>query len=98
MAKTILYLFFLPFLFISCQSESGKNNHPAPTTNSGIVVADTILYPVDIINLDMTNTWASSRLRNLEHQKLIDLLFQAVYKAKPKHWIITTGNPSRRRN
>lgn len=80
MSKTVLYLVVLLFLFISCQSESGKSNQPDSPTNSGIVVADTILYPVDIINLDTTNTWASSRLRNLEHQKLIDLLFEAVYE------------------
>ena len=82
MFKKTLYLFLLSFSILSCQSESGKKEAPTVSANSGIIVADTILYPVDIINLDTTNTWASSRLRNLEHQKLINLLFEAVYEGK----------------
>ncbi|WP_291862223.1 hypothetical protein [Marinilabilia sp.] len=80
MHKSFPLLFVLQFLFQACQPESGETTTSSAQSTSGIVVADTIIYPVDIINLDSTNTWASSRLRNLNQQQTADLLFKAVYE------------------
>jgi hypothetical protein len=84
MQKSLILLFVLPFLFPACQTKSREDTTSSVPCASGVVVADTIIYPVDIINLDSANTWASSRLRNLDHHKITELLFEAVYQGKAK--------------
>lgn len=84
MQKLLILLIVLQFLFPACQTNPGEDTISSVPSASGMVVADTIIYPVDIINLDSANTWASARLRNLDHKKTTDLLFDAVYEGKAK--------------
>lgn len=85
MIKQILAasLFVLIFSFVACnQPPSGKEG--TSSQSIGEEVADTILYPVNIINLDSTDTWADTRLKNLDHEQLTDLIFEAVYNGNAK--------------
>lgn len=80
--KTLYFLFFPLIAFSACNTPSSPNAPSTSSSEGNVVVADTILYPVDVINLDTTNTWATRRIRNLNHKKMTDLLFEAVYSGK----------------
>ncbi|WP_462319323.1 hypothetical protein [Marinilabilia sp.] len=85
MIKQILSasLFVLIFSFAACK-QAPRESEGTGTMSKGIEVADTILYPVNIINLDTTDTWADTRLKNLRHKKLTDLIFESLYEGKIK--------------
>jgi hypothetical protein len=70
-----------------------KNSEPAQTKDIGTLVADTILYPVDIINLDSTDTWADTRLKKLQHGKLTNIIFEALYNGKATAYDYYTHKP-----
>jgi len=79
-------------LMVAC----GKNRQQSSSfdrTISGIEVADTILYPVDIINLDTTDTWADQRLKHLHRQQMIDMLFESVYQGKAQAYDYYSDQP-----
>ena len=48
------------------------------------LLADTIIYSVDIINTDTLDTWADLRLKNMNTQKLIEEVFENVYNGSLK--------------
>lgn len=50
--------------------------------NTSHLLADTIVYSVDIVNIDTLDTWADWRLRNLNTQKLIEEVFENVYSGR----------------
>ncbi|MFW6371343.1 MAG: hypothetical protein ACOC10_09085 [Bacteroidota bacterium] len=66
---------FLLAITIGCQPSPKK----VKKTARGFEVADTIIYPVDVMNLDSADEWTDTRLKNLRHQELTDLFFEAVY-------------------
>ncbi len=47
--------------------------------SSGALIADTILYPVTIINPDSTDTWTDQRLKRLNRTSFTNQLFEALY-------------------
>jgi len=57
------------------------------------LLADTIIYSVDIVNTDTLDTWADWRLRHLNTQKLISEVFDNVYKGKLKAYDYFTDAP-----
>jgi len=85
MIKQILSasLFVLIFSFLACK-QTPSTNEGSGSMSKGIEVADTILYPVNILNLDSTDTWADNRLKNLRHKKLTELIFESLYSGKAK--------------
>ncbi len=48
------------------------------------LLADTIVYSVDIINSDTLDTWADWRLRNMNTPKLVEEVFENVYSGQLK--------------
>jgi len=63
----------------SCKTDRQKETRPVRNIETGYEIADTIIYPVDVINLDSTDSWAATRLKRLQHKELTDLFFQAIY-------------------
>ncbi|PWE01443.1 hypothetical protein [Marinilabilia rubra] len=76
-------LFVLVFSLAGCNQTPSKSFN-AGSKNKGIEIADTILYPVNVINLDSTDTWADTRLKNLHHKNLTDLIFKSLYSGNAK--------------
>jgi hypothetical protein len=93
MIRQIFVAFVLALTCGACNTSMNKNSESVRTKDSGTLVADTILYPVDIKNLDSTNTWADSRLKNLQHKKLTDLIFEALYNGKATAYDYYTHKP-----
>jgi len=83
MQKPILLIsLFFTIFFSACNTQQGKETRSADSTIAGTVVADTIIYPVNVLNPDSADEWATRRLKNVNHQKLTDLLFESVYEGK----------------
>lgn len=78
--------------FIACKHEGGKQASPEEHI-TGIQIADTILYPVDIINPDTTDKWADIRLRRLQRKRMVNMLFEAVYQGNAKAFDYYTDEP-----
>ncbi|MBK3517187.1 hypothetical protein [Carboxylicivirga marina] len=77
----IVVCFF--FVFNACkqkQTSSSSTDFKAP----GHCIADTIIYPVVIKNLDSLDVWTEQCLSQLERQKFVDQIFDAIYKRKAK--------------
>ena len=85
MSKQILSSFLLVSIFtlVAC-TPSDTDNAKSKEQFPGTEVADTILYPVDVINLDSTDTWADTRLKKLHREKMTDLIFKSLYSGKLK--------------
>ncbi|MGQ1890927.1 hypothetical protein ACT29H_10825 [Thermophagus sp. OGC60D27] len=86
-------IILIPLIFMAA---CGKNNPSSSSSNSpltGIELADTIIYPVDIVNLDTTDTWADQRLKRLQRQRMINLLFESVYQGKAQACDYFTDQP-----
>jgi hypothetical protein len=78
--RTILFI-TLAIILINCSGGSDSREiktGPVP----GIMLADTISYPVVIKNPDTTDTWTTECLLPLDRKKLVDMVFDAVYKHK----------------
>ena len=52
--------------------------------NTSHLLADTIVYSVDIINTDTLDTWADWRLRHMNTTKLVEAVFENVYSGRLK--------------
>ena len=53
-----------------------------PSTETGYVFADTIIYDVIIKNPNSDDTWTELCLKNLKREQFIDKLFESVYTKK----------------
>lgn len=85
----IKYLFILCLLFFiavisSCKTDRQKETDTVRHIETGYALADTIIYPVDVINLDSTDSWADTRLKRLQREELTDLFFEALYNGDAK--------------
>ncbi|MDG5800933.1 hypothetical protein QA597_11240 [Marinilabiliaceae bacterium ANBcel2] len=43
------------------------------------IIADTIIYSVDIVNYDSMDTWTEYRLRHMQTEKFVENIFKKVY-------------------
>ncbi len=89
--KKILIIALIPILLYNCtqQTERVKTTPGIP----GIMLADTISYPVVIKNPDTTDTWTTECLMPLDRKKLVDAVFDAVYKNKAQAYNYFTNKP-----
>jgi hypothetical protein len=90
--KPLLLLTTFVALITSC-SKHEKNQFDNNTLSNTYLIADTIIYPVRIKNLDSTDTWADERLQHLKHQKLVDGIFQSVYSGKSTAYTYMSNKP-----
>lgn len=86
--KQTLILFALVFLFLAGCVETKVQEGVVVLSEKGLntshLLADTIVYSVDIINTDTLDTWADWRLRHLNTAKLVEEVFENVYSGRLK--------------
>ncbi len=75
-----------------------NRNHPdlsgKPLENdtvTGIVLADTIIYDVHLVNHNPDDHWATQRLKNLNLKLMIDNVYEQVYSGQAQAFNHTTG-------
>lgn len=85
-------------LIAVCFSTSCRKNEQVSNTNQvfadsvlGLVVADTIIYDVDIVNMNLEDQWASYRLYNLDRKLMLDNIYDLVYSGRASAYDHTTG-------
>lgn len=57
------------------------------------LIADTIIYPVTIFNFDSTDTWSEYRLKNVQREKLVKDIFDAIYSGNLTVYHYYTDKP-----
>ncbi|MFO8001210.1 MAG: hypothetical protein R6U46_08195 [Marinilabilia sp.] len=72
-------LVFILLTSISCGNNDGRKSSSSGTMSPENEIADTIIYPVDVINLDSADKWADTRLKRLDQEKMTDMFFDALY-------------------
>ncbi len=93
-ATYLTVFFIIALLSYSCSKQS-KNTASGPLFDLADMelMADSITYTVVVKNRDSLNTWADQRLRGLNHKKLVDDLFDAVYEHKATPYDYYTQHP-----
>jgi hypothetical protein len=87
--KTILLIVLSGILLVSsCRKESPKDvisdNVSEYDSSLGMVVADTIIYEVIILNPNPEDLWTGKCLSRLNRSALIDSIFNMVYTGSAK--------------
>jgi len=95
MKKTMLLAVVLVFLGVACNKKDSSRQGEVGTvvndTTTGMVVADTIIYDVVILNPNPDDAWASKCLEGLDHKLLIDNIFAMIYSEKSVAYNHETG-------
>ncbi len=76
------FFFIVTLIFTSCGFGEKKETSSSQIFSQGKVIADTIIYPVDVINLDSADRWKETRLKKLNHKELTNFIFDALYNGK----------------
>jgi hypothetical protein len=87
MKPLLKIIFFIFFVGTGCSETKIKEEVIVLSEkglNSTHLMADTIIYSVDIINTDTLDTWADVRLKNLNTEKLVEDVFDNVYSGRLK--------------
>ena len=58
-----------------CEGGQDASDHAGPKEE----IADTVLYAVNVVNLDSADQWADKRLQRLDQPKMTDMFFDALY-------------------
>ncbi len=74
-----LFVLIIIAMVVSCSQPSNKSKAVSNKDIPGVMLADTISYPVVIKNSDSTDTWTEDCLRPLDRKKLIDQIFESIY-------------------
>lgn len=84
--KQVITLMILTFLAgcVETKVEEGVIVLSEKGLNTAHLMADTIVYSVDIINTDTLDTWADWRLKNMNTPKLVEEVFDNVYNGRLK--------------
>ena len=87
------YFFFITVIIISCSQSSENTTANSPSSIPGVMLADTISYPVVIKNPDSTDTWTDDCLQPLHRAKLADMVFDAIYNNKVQAYSYLDNKP-----
>ncbi|HLO57453.1 MAG TPA: hypothetical protein VK179_01820 [Bacteroidales bacterium] len=90
MKNPVIALFLLLFC---CTQKQADQASPIRSGDSalGIVVADTVIYDVAVVNHNPDDTWSTERLKNLHHELLLDNVFSMIAGGKAVAYDHTTG-------
>ncbi|ASB48380.1 hypothetical protein [Alkalitalea saponilacus] len=83
--RTASVIFIVLMIFAGCTKVVKETNRVIVSDlayDLEHIIADTIIYSVEITNTDPMDEWAEYRLRNVQHQKLINSIFENVYTGK----------------
>jgi hypothetical protein len=85
------YYFIVLLAWLLVAGSCRKSNEPVITAKPmppfsdsilGILIADTIIYQVTIVNKNPDDSWAAYSLKGLKHDSLIDNIFYLIYQEK----------------
>lgn len=82
MKQAIFVMMIAAGLLSACNNDRAGDSKESADFTTQNLIADTIYYPVRIKNIDANDEWAAQRLKNLNHQKLVDDIFDAIYANK----------------
>ncbi len=90
----LLYsLIFLSLMIFSCTRSTQRVGTGSEAVIPGVMLADTISYPVVIKNPDPSDTWTTECLAPLDRKKLVDAVFDAVYSNKARAYNYFSNKP-----
>lgn len=93
--KHILFIMMCFVLVIQAckQNTSTSSSFNQTEEINGELVADTIIYSVVIKNTDPSDHWTTECLSHLDRNKLVDQLFESVYKHHAQAYNYLTDTP-----
>ncbi|HEX2395146.1 MAG TPA: hypothetical protein VHI78_07360 [Bacteroidales bacterium] len=93
MKNSLFVLLALPLFFLACTNkQQAINNKPAYTDSAlGFIIADTIIYDVNIVNKNPDDQWSTKRLNKLDRKLMIDNIYDLVYSGKANAYNHTSG-------
>jgi hypothetical protein len=90
--RSLLILSATIIFLSSCNSTSSKQQENNQNINK-LLVADTIQYSVDIKAIDDDRPWIAEQLRTLDASKLVDNLFESVYRHQAEAYRFADNQP-----
>lgn len=81
------------FIIQACNQGTTSTGSSANSTISGELLADTIIYTVEIKNYDPNDHWTNECLSKLDRSKMVDQFFESVYKHKAQAYNYMTEAP-----
>lgn len=92
MKNSLFVVLALPLFFIACTNKKPAESKPVYSDSTmGFIIADTIIYDVNIVNKNPDDQWSSQRLKKLERKLMIDNIYDLVYSGQAKAYNHTTG-------
>jgi len=93
-SKHILFATMCFAAILQACNQSGSNSSNTTTELiSGELLADTIIYTVEIKNYDPNDHWTKECLSKLDRSKMVDQLFESVYQHKAQAYNYMTEAP-----
>ena len=89
----LFYVLLISVTVISCTQPSDTLKTEKQDTIPGVMLADTIIYPVIIKNPDSTDLWTGDCLQPLNRTKLTNMVFEAIYKNKAQAYSYFENKP-----
>lgn len=75
------------------RDEAGLSPAPQETLSSSLVVAEDIVYDVEVINPYPEDTWMAESLQSLDHESLVKFVFDGIYQERFSCYDIFEGTP-----
>jgi len=94
MKYAFICISFLMILSYACRENNSKEPSETNTdidSTIGIIIADTIIYDVLIVNNNPEDLWAQQSLKGLDHALLIDNIFKMAYDGSASAYKHDTG-------
>ncbi len=95
--KHIISISVLLILIAGCKSGSDNNYeysdkpHKPQSDSLGMLMASPVIYDVIVKNPDTEDGWASEKLKFLDKEELVNIIFDAVYSGKLKAYNYHSG-------
>ncbi len=98
--KTIITISLLLYIFvIGCSPGSNEkydySSSPVQKQKADsfeLLIANPIIYDVLVKNPDLEDTWTSEKLKSFRKDKLVNIIFEAIYNGKVKVYNYHTGD------
>jgi hypothetical protein len=95
MRPSLQFILILVIFAIACNKTEKvtpeKTSDYLSDSTPGLVVADTIIYEVNIVNPNPEDTWTQECLSGLDHKSLIDNIFTMIYDGTATAYNHETG-------
>nr|WP_321412710.1 hypothetical protein [uncultured Carboxylicivirga sp.] len=94
---TLKHILIIAMCFLgllqACNNPKNSSNSTTNEKISGELLADTIIYSVEIKNYDPNDHWKDECLKSLDRKKMVNQLFESVYDHKAQAFNYMTEAP-----